>query len=149
MADMPPDMNCADMAGDFPPPPTDFGEFMNECPPYGDYAGGDNYDAAAHPHEGDMPGDPGPGTAPPGSPPPGDMGPGPVTAPGEAPPTFDGGEGPGTAPPDGLEEMQSTMDDASANAPVTAPGEAPPTFDGDVADGPGTVPPNDDTDDVV
>ena len=32
MADMPPDMNAMDMAGDFPPPPGDFGPFMNECP---------------------------------------------------------------------------------------------------------------------
>ena len=28
MADMPPDMNCADMAADMPPMPDDFGGFM-------------------------------------------------------------------------------------------------------------------------
>ena len=36
MADMPPDMSCADMAGDFPPPPGDFPAFMDECPPCGE-----------------------------------------------------------------------------------------------------------------
>ena len=54
MADMPPDMNCADMAADMPPMPTDFGGFMGECPPCGGFPGGDNYDPAAHPHEGGM-----------------------------------------------------------------------------------------------
>ena len=53
MADMP-DMNCADMAADMPPMPTDFGGFMGECPPCGGFPGGDNYDPAAHPHEGGM-----------------------------------------------------------------------------------------------
>ena len=80
MADMPPDMNCADMAADMPPMPDDFGAFMDECPPCGDFPGGDSYDPAAHPHEGGMadmmgppPGDmagPPPGE---GGPPPGDM----------------------------------------------------------------------------
>ena len=54
MADMPPDMSCADMAGDFPPPPEDFGAFIDECPPCGSFEGGESYDAAAHPHEGGM-----------------------------------------------------------------------------------------------
>ena len=48
MADMPPDMNCADMAADMPPMPDDFGSFMNECPPCGEFPGGENYDPAAH-----------------------------------------------------------------------------------------------------
>ena len=107
MADMPPDMPCADMAGEMPPPPGDFGPFMDECPPCGSFPGGDSYDPGAHPHEGGMadmmgppPGDmagppPGEGGPPPGDmaggpgcqwtagpgpdgPPPGDMGPGPM-----------------------------------------------------------------------
>ena len=84
MADMPPDMPCADMAGEMPPPPGDFGPFMDECPPCGSFPGGDSYDPGAHPHEGGMadmmgppPGDmagPPPGE---GGPPPGDMAGGP------------------------------------------------------------------------
>ena len=80
MADMPPDMPCADMAGEMPPPPGDFGPFMDECPPCGSFPGGESYDPGAHPHEGGMadmmgppPGDmagPPPGE---GGPPPGDM----------------------------------------------------------------------------
>ncbi len=74
MGDMPPDMNCADMAEDFPPPPEDFGEFINECPPCGSFEGGENFDPGAHPHCGgmaDMIGGPG------DMPPQGDMGSGP------------------------------------------------------------------------
>ena len=83
MADMAPDMPAADMAGEMPPPPEDFGAFIDECPPCGSFEGGEGYDAAAHPHEGGMadmmdtygppPGDmagPGPDA---GGPPPGDM----------------------------------------------------------------------------
>ena len=99
MADMPPDMSCADMAGDFPPPPEDFGAFIDECPPCGSFEGGESYDAAAHPHEGGMadmmdtygppPGDmagPGPDE---GGPPPGDMAGDPMGEPGP----MDGGPG--------------------------------------------------------
>ena len=108
MADMPPDMPCADMAGEMPPPPGDFGPFMDECPPCGSFPGGESYDPGAHPHEGGMadmmgppPGDmagppPGEGGPPPGDmaggpdmPPPGDMGPGP-----DGPPPGDMGPGP-------------------------------------------------------
>ena len=35
MADMAPDMPAADMAGEMPPPPEDFGAFIDECPPCG------------------------------------------------------------------------------------------------------------------
>ena len=106
MADMPPDMPCADMAGEMPPPPGDFGPFMDECPPWL-IPGGESYDPGAHPHEGGMadmmgppPGDmagppPGEGGPPPGDmaggpdmPPPGDMGPGP-----DGPPPGDMGPG--------------------------------------------------------
>ena len=78
LADFPADMSCADCAMDMPPMPPDMGEFMDTCPPYGDFPGGDNFDAGAMPdtwEPGPMT-DMGPGTAPPGSPPPGDMGPG-------------------------------------------------------------------------
>ena len=128
MADMPPDMPCADMAGEMPPPPGDFGPFMDECPPCGSFPGGESYDPGAHPHEGGMadmmgppPGDmagppPGEGGPPPGDmaggpdmPPPGDMGPGPdgpafgpdgepMGPPPGEPPNPEGGFGPG---PDG------------------------------------------------
>ena len=40
MAEFPADMPCMDMAGDFPPPPEDFGPMMDGCPPYGDFPGG-------------------------------------------------------------------------------------------------------------
>ena len=103
MADMAPDMPAADMAGEMPPPPEDFGAFIDECPPCGSFEGGEGYDAAAHPHEGGMadmmdtygppPGDmagPGPDA---GGPPPGDMA-------GEPPMGDDfGGDGPGGAQP--------------------------------------------------
>ena len=110
MADMPPDMPCADMAGEMPPPPPgDFGPFMDECPPCGSFPGGESYDPGAHPHEGGMadmmgppPGDmagppPGEGGPPPGDMaggpdmPPGDMGPGPDGPPPDMGPGPDGG----------------------------------------------------------
>ena len=83
MAEFPADMPCMDMAGDFPPPPEDFGPMMDGAPPYGDFPGGPEFDPGA------MPGtwEPGPMTdMPPGDfdmpegttdmPPPGDIGPG-------------------------------------------------------------------------
>ena len=48
MAPFPNDMPCADMAADFPPMPPDMGAFMDGCPPYGDFPGGEAFDAAAH-----------------------------------------------------------------------------------------------------
>ena len=47
MADMPPDIGCADMAGDFPPPPEDFGAFGEELnvPSCGSFEGGESYEA--------------------------------------------------------------------------------------------------------
>jgi len=50
LADFPADMPCMDMmdAG-MPPMPPDMGEFMDTCPPYGDFPGGDNFDPAAMP----------------------------------------------------------------------------------------------------
>ena len=132
MADMPPDMPCADMAGEMPPPPGDFGPFMDECPPCGSFPGGENYDPGAHPHEGGMadmmgppPGDmagppPGEGGPPPGDmaggpdmPPPGDMGPGP-----DGPPPGDMGPGPDGPPP-------GDMGPGGAD-PLFGPGEPPP-----------------------
>ena len=132
MADMPPDMPCADMAGEMPPPPGDFGPFMDECPPCGSFPGGDSYDPGAHPHEGGMadmmgppPGDmagppPGEGGPPPGDmaggpdmPPPGDMGPGP-----DGPPPGDMGPGPDGPPP-------GDMGPGGAD-PLFGPGEPPP-----------------------
>ena len=79
MADFPADMPCMDMAGDFPPPPEDFGPMMDGAPPYGDFPGGPEFDPGA------MPGawEPGPMTD---MPPPGDMGPG-GPPPGEGPPS--------------------------------------------------------------
>ena len=100
-------MPCADMAADFPPMPPDMGAFMDGCPPYGDFPGGEAFDAAAMPdtwEPGPMtdmgPAGMGPEGPPPGEwdltrwtsgpppgmdmdgdgmppPPPGDMGPGP------------------------------------------------------------------------
>ena len=156
MADMPPDMPCADMAGEMPPPPGDFGPFMEECPPCGSFPGGENYDPGAHPHEGGMadmmgppPGDmagppPGEGGPPPGDmaggpdmPPPGDMGPGP--------------DGPMGPPPDDMGGMHSHMDDAGAHhGPGPDGPEGPPP--GADMDGDGMAPPpppDDPTDDVV
>ena len=125
MADMPPDMNCADMAADMPPMPDDFGAFMDECPPCGEFPGGDNYDADAHPHEGGMadmmgspPGDmagPPPGE---GGPPPGDMAGDPMGEPGP----MDGG--PGGDPMGG---EPGPMDGGPGGAdPLFGPGEPPP-----------------------
>ncbi len=129
IADMPPDMPCADMAGEMPPPPGDFGPFMDECPPCGSFPGGESYDPEAHPHEGGMadmmgppPGDMagGPDMPPPGDmaggpdmPPPGDMGPGP-----EGPPPGDMGPGPEGPPP-------GDMGPGGAD-PLFGPGEPPP-----------------------
>ena len=50
LADFPADMPCMEMmdAG-MPPMPPDMGEFMDTCPPYGDFPGGDNFDAANMP----------------------------------------------------------------------------------------------------
>ena len=81
MAEFPADMPCMDMAGDFPPPPEDFGPMMDGAPPYGDFPGGPEFDPGA------MPGawEPGPMTD---MPPPGDMGP-------EGPPPGEGGPPPG------------------------------------------------------
>ena len=81
MAEFPADMPCMDMAGDFPPPPEDFGPMMDGAPPYGDFPGGPEFDPGA------MPGawEPGPMTD---MPPPGDMGPG-------GPPPGEGGPPPG------------------------------------------------------
>ena len=49
MAPFPNDMPCADMAADLPPMPPDMGAFMDGCPPYGDFPGGEAFDAAAMP----------------------------------------------------------------------------------------------------
>ena len=49
MAPFPNDMPCADMAADFPPMPPDMGAFMDGCPPYGDFPGGEAFDAGAMP----------------------------------------------------------------------------------------------------
>ena len=90
LADFPADMPCMDMmdAG-MPPMPPDMGEFMDTCPPYGDFPGGDNFDAANMPDAWD----PGPMT---NMPPPGDMGPEPGDMPADMPPPpddpNDGGE---------------------------------------------------------
>ena len=77
MADMPPDMPCADMAGDMPPPPApgEFGPFMDECPPCGSFPGGESYDPGAHPHEGGMADMMGPPPGDMAGPPPGEGGP--------------------------------------------------------------------------
>ena len=169
MADMAPDMPAADMAGEMPPPPEDFGAFIDECPPCGSFEGGEGYDAAAHPHEGGMadmmdtygppPGDmagPGPDA---GGPPPGDMageppmgddfgGDGPGGAqPGDAamgePGPMDGGPGgPGDmAPPmDDMGAAQSHMDDAAAHGPQDPGPGTPEPMAGDM-DGDGMMPP--------
>ena len=144
MADMPPDMPCADMAGEMPPPPGDFGPFMDECPPCGSFPGGDSYDPGAHPHEGGMadmmgppPGDmagPPPGE---GGPPPGDMAGEPDGGPGDrviwwtrmdrGPPPGDMGPGPRwTRGPDMAGEP-GPMDGGPGGAdPLFGPGEPPP-----------------------
>ena len=49
MAPFPNDMPCADMAADFPPMPPDMGAFMDGCPPYGDFPGGEAFDPGAMP----------------------------------------------------------------------------------------------------
>ena len=49
MAEFPADMPCMDMAGDFPPPPEDFGPMMDGAPPYGDFPGGPEFDPGAMP----------------------------------------------------------------------------------------------------
>ena len=67
MAPFPNDMPCSDMAADFPPMPPDMGAFMDGCPPYGDFPGGETFDAAAMPDTWE----PGPMTDM--GPPPGDM----------------------------------------------------------------------------
>ena len=179
MADMPPDMPCADMAGEMPPPPGDFGPLMDECPPCGSFPGGESYDPGAHPHEGGMadmmgppPGDmagppPGEGGPPPGDmaggpdmPPPGDMGPGPDgPPPGDmgpgpdgpmGPPPGDMGPGPDGPPP-------GDMGPGGAD-PLFGPGQPPPPGGPDGPppgadmDGDGMAPPpppDDPTDDVV
>ena len=90
LADFPADMPCMDMmdAG-MPPMPPDMGEFMDTCPPYGDFPGGDNFDAANMPDSwdpgpmtnipppDDMAGNPNEGMMGPDGPPPGDMAGGP------------------------------------------------------------------------
>ena len=146
MADMPPDMNCADMAADMPPMPDDFGAFMDECPPCGEFPGGENYDPAAHPHEGGMadmmgppPGDmagPPPGE---GGPPPGDMAGDPMGEPGP----MDGG--PGGDPAMGPADMGG--DPMGEPGPMDGgPGGADPLFgEAGPAGGPppGDMPPGD------
>ena len=102
MADMPPDMPCADMAGEMPPPPGDFGPFMDECPPCGSFPGGESYDPGAHPHEGGM--------ADMMGPPPGDMA-GPPPGEGGPPPgDMAGGPGPGDMGPDQMDLLQEIWD---------------------------------------
>ena len=143
MADMPPDMPCADMAGEMPPPPGDFGPFMDECPPCGSFPGGESYDPGAHPHEGGMadmmgppPGDmagPPPGE---GGPPPGDMAgePGPMDGgPGGADPLF----GPGQPPPPG------GPDGPPPGADMDGDGMPPPPPGDMGGDGPGGNQPDD------
>ncbi|MAI76527.1 MAG: hypothetical protein CMM90_05030 [Rickettsiales bacterium] len=142
MAPFPNDMPCSEMAADFPPMPPDMGAFMDGCPPYGDFPGGETFDAAAMPDTWE----PGPMTdmgPPPGDmgPPPGDMGPGPDgpafgpdgepmgPPPGEAP-NPDGGFGPG---PDG------PMGPPPGDMGPGGPGDMPPP--GDM--GPGGPPPGD------
>ena len=138
MADMPPDMPCADMAGEMPPPPGDFGPFMDECPPCGSFPGGENYDPGAHPHEGgmadmmgpppgDMAGDPQPGVDM--GPPPGDM----AGGPDGADPLF----GPGQPPPPG------GPDGPPPGADMDGDGIAPPP-QGVTEGGPDGPPPQDD-----
>ena len=132
MAEFPADMPCMDMAGDFPPPPEDFGPMMDGAPPYGDFPGGPEFDAAAMPDAWD----PGPMTdmgmapeGPPpgeGGPPPGDMGPGP--------------DGPMGPPQDGMGEMHSHMDDAAAHVPGDPGPGTPDPMAGDM-DGDGMMPP--------
>ena len=159
MADMPPDMPCADMAGEMPPPPGDFGPFMDECPPCGSFPGGESYDPGAHPHEGGMadmmgppPGDmagppPGEGGPPPGDMaggpdmPPGDMGPGPDGDLGDMGPGPDGPMGP---PPWDQDQMDQWDMGPGPDGPgdmetsrrwMAGPGGADPLF------GPGEPPP--------
>ena len=143
MADMAPDMNCADMAMDFPALPTDFGEFMNECPPYGNFAGGENYDATAHPYEGDMPGDPTFANAPDTSDPlAGDsaidpatgMAPQPPEGPGEG--GYDDGPAPMSYPEEGGQPADPLFGE---NAPGQDMGQ-PPAGDAMAEHGPGEPP---------
>ena len=138
MADMPPDMPCADMAGEMPPPPGDFGPFMDECPPCGSFPGGESYDPGAHPHEGGM--------ADMMGPPPGDMAGDPQPGVDMGPPPEDMGAG-----PDDMGQMQSHMDDAGAHhGPGPDGPEGPPP--GADMDGDGMAPPpppDDPSDDVV
>ena len=147
MAPFPNDMPCSDMAADFPPMPPDMGAFMDGCPPYGDFPGGETFDAATMPDTWE----PGPMTdmgPPPGDmgPPPGDMGPGPDgpafgpdgepmgPPPGEAP-NPDGGFGPG---PDGPMGPPPGADMDGDGMPPPPPGEGPdPLFgEGGPAGGP-------------
>jgi hypothetical protein len=155
LADFPADMPCMDMmdAG-MPPMPPDMGEFMDTCPPYGDFPGGDNFDAANMPdtwEAGPMT-DMGPGGMGPDGPPPGDMGPGGM-GPDGPPPGMDmdgdgmpppppGGEGPdplfgeggpaGGPPPGDMPPGDPMGQPGPMDGGPGAPGDMPPP--GDMAD---------------
>ena len=161
MAPFPNDMPCADMAADFPPMPPDMGAFMDGCPPYGDFPGGEAFDPGAMPdtwEPGPMtemgpefgPGTPppemgpGPDGPPPGMdmdgdgmppPPPGDMGPGP-DGPMGPPPGAEGGPmgpppGEGGPPPG---DMAGPGPDGPMGPP---PGDMGPGPDGPMGPPPG------------
>ena len=122
MADMPPDMPCADMAGEMPPPPGDFGPFMDECPPCGSFPGGESYDPGAHPHEGGMADMMGPPPGDMAGPPPGEGGPPPGDMAGEPGPMDGGPGGPGD-----MAGEPGPMDGGPGGAdPLFGPGEPPP-----------------------
>ncbi len=168
MADFPADMPCSDCAMDMPPMPPDMGAFMDACPPYGDFPGGESFDPGAMPDAwspGPMtdmgPGgpaiDPATGMAPqppegPGEggyddgPAPGDMGPG-AMGPDDMPPPM--GEGPSGPPPGEGGPPPGDM----AGPGDMGPGGPPPGADMD-GDGmppppPGDMPPPGDTYDAT